>query len=197
MLRVKGALLAVLLTLAAAACARTQAKTVPEPPPLDVPPAPPRVVQPVPGVDEGIAQPSEPGTAAQAPARRPPTRPETPRPELPKPEPVKRDPAKGETPPDPSKTVGQPDVPRAATLETAPPGGPAEVQRTVRNQITKARGDLDHVNYKVLNADGKSQYDAAKRFIEQAEQALKDGNLLYAAKLADKAATLASLLLGR
>jgi len=38
------------------------------------------------------------------------------------------------------------------------------------------------------------QYDTAKRFIQQAEDALKAKNFVFAEQLADKAATLAAAL---
>jgi hypothetical protein len=50
------------------------------------------------------------------------------------------------------------------------------------------------VNAGSLNADGRAQYDAARRFIQQAEEALKQRNVVFAGKLADKAATMASVL---
>jgi hypothetical protein len=74
---------------------------------------------------------------------------------------------------------------------------PADVERRVRQQVEQAKSDLDRVDYAKLNADGKSQYDTAKRFMEQADQALKEKNLVFAAKLAEKAAGLAAVLVGR
>jgi hypothetical protein len=53
------------------------------------------------------------------------------------------------------------------------------------------------VDYSKLSTDGRSQYEQSKRFIQQAEQALKDQNFVFAQTLADKAATLAAELLGR
>jgi hypothetical protein len=53
------------------------------------------------------------------------------------------------------------------------------------------------VDYGKLNADARAQYDQAKRFMEQAQQALRDRNFVFAATLADKAATLAAELVSR
>jgi hypothetical protein len=53
---------------------------------------------------------------------------------------------------------------------------------------------LNRVNRTSLNADGKAQYDTALRFMQQAEQAMRAGNLVFAGKLADKSATMASVL---
>jgi hypothetical protein len=82
-------------------------------------------------------------------------------------------------------------------LQQALPTTPTEAERQVRDQLAQAARDLGRVDYGRLNADGKSQYDTAKRFIEQAEQAIKDKNLVMAATLATKAAGLASGLVGR
>ena len=54
--------------------------------------------------------------------------------------------------------------------------------------------DLTRVNAATLSADGKTQYEAARRFVQQSEDALKVHNLLYAGKLADKAAAMAAVL---
>jgi hypothetical protein len=53
------------------------------------------------------------------------------------------------------------------------------------------------VNYARLSPDGREAYDQSKRFSAQADQALKERNLNFAATLADKAATLAAELIGR
>jgi hypothetical protein len=60
--------------------------------------------------------------------------------------------------------------------------------------MSNASRDLARVNYGLLNQDGKAQYDTAKRFMQQADDALRNGNLLVAGKLADKAATMAAVL---
>jgi hypothetical protein len=67
----------------------------------------------------------------------------------------------------------------------------------VRDVLVRATRDLGRVDYGKLSADGRAQYDQSKRFSQQAEQALKERNLVFATTLADKAATLAAQLLGR
>jgi len=67
----------------------------------------------------------------------------------------------------------------------------------VRDLLASASRDLGQVNYARLSADGRVQYEQSKRFSAQAEDALKQRNLVFAATLADKAATLAAELLGR
>ena len=51
--------------------------------------------------------------------------------------------------------------------------------------------DLERVVYQSLDADGRAQYDTARRFMQQADEALKARNVVFAGKLADKAATMA------
>jgi hypothetical protein len=63
--------------------------------------------------------------------------------------------------------------------------------------LTRASRDLSRVDYSRLSSDSRAQYEQSKRFSEQAEQALKERNLIFAATLADKAATLAAELLGK
>ncbi|PYR38839.1 MAG: hypothetical protein DMF89_05730 [Acidobacteria bacterium] len=63
--------------------------------------------------------------------------------------------------------------------------------------LYKASADLGRVNYRNLNADARTQYDTAKGFIRQAEDAQRARNLDFARNLAEKAATLAAQLAGR
>jgi hypothetical protein len=63
--------------------------------------------------------------------------------------------------------------------------------------LARASRDLSRVNYSRLGADGRAQYEQSKRFSTQAEEALRERNLVFAATLADKAATLAAELLQR
>ena len=83
-------------------------------------------------------------------------------------------------------------------LRVAPNGNTtAAAERTIRDLLIRATRDLSRVDYSRLSADGKANYDQSKRFSQQAEQALKDRNFVFANTLADKSATLASQLLGR
>ena len=67
----------------------------------------------------------------------------------------------------------------------------------MRDVMARAARDLGRVNYQRLSAAGQSQYNQSKRFSEQADQAIKERNYVYAMSLADKAATLAAELAGR
>ena len=71
---------------------------------------------------------------------------------------------------------------------------PAEVERQTKAQLLVAQRDLDRVAGRPLSANGKVQYDTARGFIRQAEDALTAKNLALARELADKAASLASQL---
>jgi hypothetical protein len=84
----------------------------------------------------------------------------------------------------------------AAPAMTLKPGPSvqAQTEASIRALLDRAGRDLQRVNYAALDADGRTQFDTARRFKEQAEDALKGANLPYAGKLADKAATMASML---
>jgi len=67
----------------------------------------------------------------------------------------------------------------------------------VRASLKTAADVLNRVDYRKLNADVQLQYDTAKSFIRQAEDALKNKNLVFAQTMADKAVTLAGQLAPR
>jgi hypothetical protein len=73
----------------------------------------------------------------------------------------------------------------------------AETEQQVRLLLARASQDLGRIEYRTLSVEARAQYDIAKRFMSQAEEALKDRNLVFAVKLADKAAALADLLLSQ
>jgi hypothetical protein len=77
-------------------------------------------------------------------------------------------------------------------LQAAPNQGELEHQaRTLKESAEKA---LDGIDYKALGVEARAQYDTAKRFLKQADDALKAKNIVYAWQLADKANTIATLL---
>jgi hypothetical protein len=181
-----------LASVVTSGCIRTAAKTLPDGPPLDVPAAPAREAEPD---DAETPQPvpliTEP--ARNAPARpRPATR-EPARAEPPKVEPPKVEPPLIVEPPKPPEEPAKP----PANLQTAPTQAEIEVERTIRASLARANADLNRIDYRVLNADARTQYDTAKRFIRQADDALKSKNLVFAKNLAEKAATMAVQLGGR
>lgn len=180
------ALVLVCFAFALAGCVRHRVATQPDLPPLAPPPPPPRVVTP-PEIEQQPVPPV-PEPERKAPRRVPPRN--EARPEPPKPQP----PAKPDTATPPPKEEPQPPP---TTLQTTPPGAQQDMERQARGLLTQARRDLGRINQRSLNADGKGQYETASRFVEQADQALKAQNFVLALSLADKAATIAAVLVGR
>jgi hypothetical protein len=174
------ALFLLLVLAAVGACGKVQARTepvlpAPEPPALETPIPPRHVIIPV---------EIEPFAAAPAPAEEPPAPPPvrvTPRPA----------PRAEAAPPQP-EPAAEPDAPRR-TLQT--PTNVGGTEQKIVAQMARATQDLGRIDYRALSAEGRAQYDIAKRFNQQAEEALKARNLPFAAQLADKAASLAALLL--
>jgi outer membrane biosynthesis protein TonB len=178
-----------LLVLLASGGVAARAKTLPTGPPLDVPPPPPRIVLPVetqaeaPPTPEAIPVPDEP--------RRPSTS------ARPRPAPPVEAPKIAEEPPKAPPATAPATAPAATTLQITPAAEQGEVERAIRASMAKAGADLNKVDYRALNANARTQYDTAKRFIQQAEDAIRMKNLPFAKNLADKAAALAIQLGGQ
>jgi len=117
-----------------------------------------------------------------------------PRPPAPRADTAKPEPPKPEVPADASKS----DEPRtpATLLQTAPTQRETEEEARIRTLLDRAAGSLNRIDYRNLGANARMQYDTAKGFIKQAEDAIKTKNLLFASSLADKAAALAAQLGG-
>ena len=171
-----------------AGCAKAQA-SAPAGPPLDVPEPPARVLAPV----------EEPVTASAPAPETPPPAPVASTPRTPPRPPARRaEPEKPEPPP--PAAAAAPVTPPAEPpreLRPASPNGDAAAERDARDKLTRASRDLGRVDYGKLNADTRAQYEQSKRFMEQAQQALKDRNFVFASTLADKAAALAAGLAPR
>ena len=167
-----------LLALGAGGCAARAATLAPEPelPELTPPPAPPRIVAIY--VEPVDLPPVEAPAAAEpvSPAR-------------PAPKPVTAPPASEVEIPQ-----GPPPPPPPALTLTPRPGSEAKTEASIRALLDRASADLSRVNGNALSADGLTQFEAARRFVQQAEEALKVRNLVYAGKLADKAAVMAAVL---
>ena len=163
--------------LAAGCSAHAEPLTSSSTPVLNVPEPPDRYV--LPRVEQRTLPPPieepQPSTSA-AVTTKPPVRTPNPRPATPPPA----------DPPPPVPT------PTPAILLTS--ANTAEFEKSVRAQLDKARNNLNQVSRDALSTDGKAHFDAARGFIRQADEALKVKNLIYAASLADKAATMAALL---
>jgi outer membrane biosynthesis protein TonB len=175
----------VALALAAAACVSAQAKSEPGGPALDPPSPPPHTVIPI----EIVEQPAEPAEPAAPPSPvpvivRPSARPAAPKPDRPAEKPVEK--------PDPAAVPAQPAAPAPAPLQTT--ANVTEVEKSIRARMAQARRDLERTEYRGLNTERRAQWDTANRFIQQADDALKVKNLVFAEQLADNAATLAAAL---
>ncbi|MGE0862258.1 MAG: hypothetical protein AB7P34_00035 [Vicinamibacterales bacterium] len=169
----------VLLTATLGACAaKAQVRTEVELPLLDPPPPPPRVVTSYQDEPEPLAI----APAAEAVPARPPGRPAR--------ADVKPDPP---TAPEPAADAARPAAPMSLTL-TPSAGSEAQTAAAIRELMARASRDLARVNTAALSADGRAQVEAARRFLQQADDALKARNVVFAGKLADKAATMAAVL---
>jgi outer membrane biosynthesis protein TonB len=182
------ALLIVGLLLPVGACASAQAKAPVESVALEVPPVPPRVIDPAP-VEPLPVPPVEDltvPTPSPAPAKPRPQARDTARTE-PKPE------AKPETPePEP---VTQPAP--VAPLRTGASGNGPEAERQIRDTLTRATRLLETVDVRVLSDDRKAALEGARESIARAHEALKASNVVLARSLADRAENIAKLLSGR
>jgi hypothetical protein len=173
----------VALAWSASACVSAQAKVDPGGPALAPPAPPPRTIIPVEIVEAPATPPEAPAPApviVRPTARRP-----APKTDKPAEKPAdKADPAAAAPP-------------AAAPAPTAPlqtTANVTELERAIRARMAQAGRDLDRTDYRALNAERRTQYDTAKRFLQQADDALKVKNLVFAEQLADKAATLAAAL---
>lgn len=164
-----------LCAVAASACTKVQARTpaaVPvEPPPLTTPEPPSRLKLPV-----SLDPPASAGSTTEKPPA----------------------PASSGKPPAPTPPAAGSSTPPATT----PPERPATpviqagavIEQRARDRLLRAKTDLGRVQRASLSADAREQYDSAQRFVHLAEAKLLEKNFVYADYCADKAATLASLL---
>ena len=177
-------------------CSRARANVTPDQPALVMPEPPPRDVEPMDAeMPAPMSLPEEPAHSTP-PRTRAPARSDAPRiepkPEAPKPE-APIDPAKAAEEARPAAPVSPP----TTTLQTTPAAAEGEMERSIRATLGHASADLNRVDYRVLNADARTQYDTAKNFIRQAETAMGAKNLAFAKTLAEKSAVLAAQLAGR
>jgi hypothetical protein len=189
------------LALTLTSCARLHARTEPISPPLEVPSPPPRVItatetaplEATATVPSATTAADPPAAAVQPPAdvgaRRPPR---TAAPVAATPD-ARADKPEGTTPPPPRPAAAN--NPPAPTLQTTTKV--VEAEQKVRATIAQASRDLGRIEPKTLNAEAKAQFDIAKRFVEQAVEAVTAKNFVFAGQLADKAANLAALLVTR
>lgn len=180
------------LTLASA-CTTTRGATARHEP-LVVPPPPPRVIV------------HEPEPPAEVPVTEQEPVPQLPRASRPSREAPRSD-AKSSTvtdatpAPGPSEAEAAAKTPATVTpapeLRTVETPDDARATRLVRDTIERAGRTLGVIDYRALPKPSRVQYDMAKRFIEQSEEALKVRNYTAAQLMAEKAATIAKELSGR
>ena len=177
--------------VAAAGCAKARASALPGGPPLETPLPPPRVVsspiesEPIVTAVPPIEGPS-PRTTPNAP------RVAAPRPERPEPPPAT---AASQVPTPPATAAPPPVEEPPRTLQTT--ANATQAEQRIRGLLANATRDLGRIDYRALSVDAQAQYDIAKRFTEQADEAMKGKNIVFAEQLADKAAALAAQLLKR
>ncbi|MGB2714525.1 MAG: hypothetical protein WBC51_10130 [Vicinamibacterales bacterium] len=173
--------------LLSSACATTRAQTPTQRPALEVPPVPPRVIEPVLPPEPATLEPI--GELPTAPATPPRPRPNPPRDSAreakseakpPEAAPVEATPAPVTPPPQP---VGP--------LRTSRTLDGAQAERQIKDTIGRANGLLSKVDYQRLSTERQKVYNEAKQFAELAEAAIKDAKFEYALELAEKAETLA------
>jgi hypothetical protein len=167
----------------------TRAQMPVERPALDVPPAPPRIIEPAPPpTAEVIDQvpelpPEEPVTAPPKPRPAPAVvSRETQKPDL-----------KPETPPEDAVVAQQP--PAVPLLRTPATADTATAHRQITVTLSRAQRALYSVDFDRLTPARQKAYNEAKDFITEAETHLKASNLEAAKELAEKAEKYATLLL--
>ena len=174
---VRGSFAILVLLLATVGCgARAEVRTPTDVPMLVPAPPPDRLIVPVP---ERPTLPDPEPPAAGTPVSSPPVRPQPP---------ARSNPPASPPPPTPPTGGASPPAVLSTTANTA------DFERRIREQLRRAEADLAQVNRQLLGSNAKAQYDAARGFIRQCEDALKVRNLVFAGQLADKAATMAELL---
>ena len=169
----------------ATACTTTKAEAPIERPALEMPPPPPRVVEPIP-VPPPQLQPVESLGPDAPPA---PSRPRPPAKETAKPEPKPEDPKPVEPTPPPAQPP--PILRMPETVDTA------QLATQTREAIARSKAILDKVDYQRLSPVAVKAYKESQMFAQQAEDALKANNLPFAKELAEKAERLAKELQGR
>ena len=187
---------ATLVALAAIAGACASAPTKADQPGLVIPPPPPHVV---PINSEPIVEPVGDIPGTPSPAGTPATRNTGRGTREPAPRPQVSD-SKPETKPDATVAPPEPAPGPPAPLTPPPQLRTAEssgAEGSVRAAIDRTRQLLATVDYRQLSNIRKKAYDDAKKFADQADDALKQGNVVFAQGVAGKAETLAKELAGR
>jgi hypothetical protein len=172
--------LVVLLVLVGAACASNPAKSSMAVP-LEIPEPPPRIApDPVPAVAEAPPLQIPEATLPAAPAA---TAPPPRMPAASKPDPSNTPPV-AQTP-EPVRPNPPPE------LRPAGPAGRGLAAPQVRERIVRTKQKLDSIDRRRLNPGKRADFDSARRFLQQANDAVAANNLLMAESSVEKAETLA------
>jgi hypothetical protein len=182
------------LVVFAAACASAGGSKPVDRPDLVVPPPPAHVVPitPEPVIEPVADVPASP----TAPVNRGATRggreaPPKPAAAETKPDAAKPDTPVAEAPPAPPPAAPPTPAPQLRTAESSGAEG------AVRGAIERTRNLLNSIDYRPLTPTRRKAYDDAKGFAQQAEDALKAGNIVFAQSVANKAEALAKELAGK
>ncbi len=175
----------VVCAMAGAGCARSRPAVAPPSVALAVPPPPPRVVStpPEPVLPTEATTVDRP-TPANRPARNN-------RPAAGRSEPRTAEPASTDGTPDAAAAAPEPTAPTGPLLRTPQTADEQQAERSTREVMDRAKGLLDQVNAATLAPQARQQVDTARRFLDQADGALRERNYVLASYLADKAETLA------
>jgi hypothetical protein len=187
----RSGVLVVLTAIGGAACATTRAEVALERPALDVPPPPPRMIVPLPPPPQSPRPDPVPalGEAGTSPAAKPrPPRESKDAPPKPEPKPEEKP---AETPPPASPPSPVP------PLRISDQVDPNQLAAQIRGSIDRTLGTLNGIDYGKLQEARRKQYEEAKLFATQADQALKEKNLVVAKEFADKAERLTKELTSR
>ena len=153
--------------------------------PLEIPDPPPRVgMDPVPAVIAGT--PLAPERPVAAPVSRPAGTPP------PVTTAATTPPATPPAPQTPAVVAAEP--PRATPppeLRAAGAAGRTPTTAQVRDRLVRTKQKVDSIDRRRLNDGQRTDYDSARRFLSQAETAVKENNLLLAESSIEKAETLA------
>jgi hypothetical protein len=175
--RVRFIALGCLVCAGVSGCAKVQART-PTPPPvvaLAIPAPPARVTIPV-----DLPEP-EPAAASAAPT----SAPARPRPDASGGRTPDRPAAAAPAPPPPVTEPPSPNTVLQTTADTS------ALEQSTASLLAEAQRNLNGVRYQDLNQQAKAQFDAARSFIKNAQEAVKSKNFMYAQQLASKAAAVA------
>ena len=188
--------LVALAALSGSACASAAAKAPVDRPAMNVPAPPPRVLEPPAELDpEPVGDLPSPPTTTPTTSRPNRQREKNNNTADAKPE-VKPEAKPAEVTPPPPEPAAPPAAPPAQlrTPQTADPSGAA---KTVQATIDRARASLNSINFTAQSDERKKAYNDVKRFINQAEDAMKQGNFVFGQAVAAKAETLARELAGK